>query len=57
MSKPVKIIAAAEMDRMTLQERADVVDTSIIQCWPLSDPTGLALGLYGHGRGSSVVLG
>jgi hypothetical protein len=31
MAKPVKIITAAEMDRMTPQERADAVDASIIR--------------------------
>jgi hypothetical protein len=31
MVRPVKIITAAEMDRMTPQERADAVDASIIR--------------------------
>jgi hypothetical protein len=31
MAKPVKIITAAEMDRMTPQERADAIDASIIR--------------------------
>jgi hypothetical protein len=31
MAKPMKIITAAEMDRMTPQERADAVDASIIR--------------------------
>jgi hypothetical protein len=31
MAKPVKVITAAEMDRMTPQERADVVDASIVR--------------------------
>ncbi len=33
MAKPVKIITAAAMDRMTPQERADAVDASIIRSW------------------------
>jgi hypothetical protein len=33
MAKPVKIVTAAEMDRMTPQERADAVDASIIRSW------------------------
>jgi hypothetical protein len=33
MVKPVKIITAAEMDRMTPQERADAVDASIMRSW------------------------
>jgi hypothetical protein len=31
MAKPLRIITAAEMDRMTPQERADAVDASIIR--------------------------
>jgi hypothetical protein len=31
MAKPVKMITAAEIDRMTPQERADAVDASIIR--------------------------
>jgi hypothetical protein len=31
MAKPVRIITAAEMDRMTPQERADAIDASIIR--------------------------
>jgi hypothetical protein len=33
MAKPVKIITAAEMDRMTRQERADAIDAAIIRSW------------------------
>jgi hypothetical protein len=33
VAKPVKIVTAAEMDRMTPQERADAVDASIIRSW------------------------
>ena len=33
MSAPRKVITAAEMDKMTPQERADAVDASIVHSW------------------------
>ena len=33
MATPRKIITAAEMDKMTPQERADAVDASIVRSW------------------------
>ena len=33
MATPRKIITAAEMDKMTPQERADAVDAGIVRSW------------------------
>jgi hypothetical protein len=33
MAEPLEIITAAEMDKMTPQQRADVVDASIVHRW------------------------
>ena len=38
MSRPQKIVTAAEMDRMTPQQRADVVDASVVRSWDDVDP-------------------
>ena len=38
MSAPRKVITAAEMDKMTPQERADAVDASIVHSWDEVDP-------------------
>ena len=38
MSRPQKIITAAEMDAMTPQQRADVVDASVVRSWDEVDP-------------------
>lgn len=38
MSRPQKIVTAAEMDRMTPQQRADVIDASVVRSWDDVDP-------------------
>ena len=38
MSRPRKIVTAAEMDRMTPQQRADAVDASVVRSWDDVDP-------------------
>lgn len=38
MASSPRIITAAEMDRMTPQERADAVDASIVRTWDDVDP-------------------
>ena len=38
MAKPLEIITAAEMDKMTPQQRADAVDASIVHSWDDVDP-------------------
>jgi hypothetical protein len=38
MASSPRIITAAEMDRMTPQERADTVDASIVRNWDDVDP-------------------
>jgi hypothetical protein len=38
MSTPRKVITAAEMDKMTPQERADAVDASLVHSWDEVDP-------------------
>jgi hypothetical protein len=39
MASSPRIITAAEMDRMTPQERADAVDASIVRNWGDVDPS------------------
>lgn len=39
MGQPRKIITAAEMDRMSPQERADAVDASQVNDWNEVNPT------------------
>lgn len=38
MAEPLEIITAAEMDKMTPQQRADAVDASIVHQWDEVDP-------------------
>jgi hypothetical protein len=38
MAEPLEIITAAEMDKMTPQQRADAVDASIVHRWDEVDP-------------------
>lgn len=39
MGKPKKLITAADMDRMSPQERADAVDAATVHSWDEVDPT------------------
>ena len=38
MAEPLEIITAAEMDKMTPQQRADAIDASIVHRWDEVDP-------------------
>ena len=38
MAEPLEIITAAEMDKMTPQQRADAVDASIVHRWDEVNP-------------------
>ena len=38
MAEPLEIITAAEIDKMTPQQRADAVDASIVHRWDEVDP-------------------
>lgn len=38
MGEPKKLITAADMDRMTPQERADAIDAAILRDWDEVDP-------------------
>ena len=39
MAEPRKIVSAAEMDKMTPQERADAVDAGILHDWNEVEPS------------------
>jgi len=38
MSAPRRIVTAAEMDAMTPQQRADLIDASVVRSWDDVDP-------------------
>ncbi|MBI4936453.1 MAG: hypothetical protein HY828_21450 [Actinobacteria bacterium] len=38
MSSPRKVVTAAEMDAMTPQQRADLIDASVVRSWDEVDP-------------------
>jgi hypothetical protein len=38
MGTPRRIITASEMDGMTPQQRADVIDASVVRSWDEVDP-------------------
>ena len=38
MSSPRKIVTAAEMEAMTPQQRADLIDASVVRSWDEVDP-------------------
>lgn len=38
MGSPRKVVTAAEMDAMTPQQRADLIDASVVRSWDEVDP-------------------
>lgn len=38
MSSPRKVVTADEMDKMTPQQRADLIDASVVRSWDEVDP-------------------